>query len=488
MDGKDSRSLLTRTMSFRPPSLSLSARARALRDRFANSKRSLSDSWKDQSFLDETSSDVHESQESPSETAGSVQSLIKSYPRKNTSTPTSAGAATSAIMASTFVRSSKPEESTSVISVRSVVSEGPVRTTENLPSVTTSTFVSQRSRSLDSLNNVNLNLNNDGTEPMYITNATNTMDFPSPPLLDTPTLSPVHSMPYSFPATSTLDFSTSSIPRPRPIKSASFRQLPHNQNKNTLSQGFSTLSTTSLPPNLPPPPKPPPKRIIETEESNLPTAPLSIQVPSSNYTPSTSSAGSILAASTVPLLLLPPATEACQHARVTQEVPVCVHHSNTWQRDLSGSMDPEEWRDTVSDTPLASTSQRSVPPSHLYLHSSSDHKPKLRHQWSVDESRIAAARDRQGSDVSTSSTAPLRPAEKRRRFFMRKQTNSAPDSFDGPSHSNKSSKEHHSVSFSLGSVLKSRNSDTQAQNIPPPTISEYQFNFFFLSCITRDKQ
>ena len=100
MESKDGRSLLTRTMSFRPPSLSLSARARALRDKFANSKRSMSDSWKDQSFIDDTTTpDVQES-----DCNSSVQSLIKPYPRKNTSTPTSSTVALAAVTINTLVQ------------------------------------------------------------------------------------------------------------------------------------------------------------------------------------------------------------------------------------------------------------------------------------------------------------------------------------------------------------------------------------------------
>jgi hypothetical protein len=48
-ENKENRSLLTRTMSFRPPNLVLSAKA--LRKRFALSKRSMSDTWKDRTTL-----------------------------------------------------------------------------------------------------------------------------------------------------------------------------------------------------------------------------------------------------------------------------------------------------------------------------------------------------------------------------------------------------------------------------------------------------
>jgi hypothetical protein len=103
-------------------------------------------------------------------------------------------------------------------------------------------------------------------------------------------------------------------------------------------------------------------------------------------------------------------------------------------------------------------------------------RPKLKHQWSMDETRTLssiAGCTRQASEVIGSNLCALKPAEKRRRFFMRKQTNSAPDSFDGalpvppPKH-----KEHHSVSFCLGNVRRCRGSDSSF--LPPalPTIRE----------------
>jgi hypothetical protein len=58
---------------------------------------------------------------------------------------------------------------------------------------------------------------------------------------------------------------------------------------------------------------------------------------------------------------------------------------------------------------------------------------------------------------------------------MRKQTNSAPDSFDGalpvppPKH-----KEHHSVSFCLGNVRRCRGSDSSFLPSALPTIREYR--------------
>jgi hypothetical protein len=71
---------------------------------------------------------------------------------------------------------------------------------------------------------------------------------------------------------------------------------------------------------------------------------------------------------------------------------------------------------------------------------------------------------------------PLRPAEKRRRFFMRKQTNSAPDSFDGPN--GKAGGGHHSVSFCLG--MKIRKCHNHAQHATDPTVCEYKvFPLYF---------
>jgi hypothetical protein len=98
----------------------------------------------------------------------------------------------------------------------------------------------------------------------------------------------------------------------------------------------------------------------------------------------------------------------------------------------------------------------------------------LKHQWSMDETRSACRPTRQSSEVIGSNSCALKPSEKRRRFFMRKQTNSAPDSFDGaypvppPKH-----KEHHSVSFCLGNVRRCRGSDSSIQPPALPTISKY---------------
>ncbi|GLG97378.1 Protein of unknown function [Gryllus bimaculatus] len=86
----------------------------------------------------------------------------------------------------------------------------------------------------------------------------------------------------------------------------------------------------------------------------------------------------------------------------------------------------------------------------------------------MDETRAAAQRD-------LAAAAAMKPAEKRRRFFMRKQTNSAPDSFDGVTGHipPPKPKEHHSVSFCLGNVRKCRGSDSSIQPPVLPTISVF---------------
>ncbi|PNF21116.1 Pleckstrin homology domain-containing family G member 7 [Cryptotermes secundus] len=130
----------------------------------------------------------------------------------------------------------------------------------------------------------------------------------------------------------------------------------------------------------------------------------------------------------------------------------------------SESFDHEENRDTITEVSLPAR------PTMFDLRP----RPKLKHQWSMDETRTLssiAGCTRQTSEVVGSNSCALKPAEKRRRFFMRKQTNSAPDSFDGalpvppPKH-----KEHHSVSFCLGNVRRCRGSDSSF--LPPalPTI------------------
>ncbi|XP_069692968.1 uncharacterized protein [Periplaneta americana] len=97
-------------------------------------------------------------------------------------------------------------------------------------------------------------------------------------------------------------------------------------------------------------------------------------------------------------------------------------------------------------------------------------RPKLKHQWSMDETRTLSSMARQNEIIGT-NTCALKPAEKRRRFFMRKQTNSAPDSFDGPYQVPPGKhKEHHSVSFCLGSVRRCRGSDSSIQPPALPTI------------------
>lgn len=127
----------------------------------------------------------------------------------------------------------------------------------------------------------------------------------------------------------------------------------------------------------------------------------------------------------------------------------------------SESFDVEENRDKVSEGCLPTR------PTLFDLRP----RPKLKHQWSMDESRVAAAGRESGG---------MKPAEKRRRFFMRKQTNSAPDSFDGPGHLNVKHKEHHSVSFCLGNVRKCRGSDSSIQPPTLPTISKLEDNYSFI--------
>ncbi|XP_049807081.1 uncharacterized protein LOC126249470 [Schistocerca nitens] len=118
------------------------------------------------------------------------------------------------------------------------------------------------------------------------------------------------------------------------------------------------------------------------------------------------------------------------------------------------SFDQEENRDTVADGCLPTR------PTLFDLRP----RPKLKTQWSMDDSR---------SNRVPAGVPSIKPAEKRRRFFMRKQTNSAPDSFEGPGHLSIKPKEHHSVSFCLGSVRKCRGSDSSIQPPTLPTISKY---------------
>lgn len=97
----------------------------------------------------------------------------------------------------------------------------------------------------------------------------------------------------------------------------------------------------------------------------------------------------------------------------------------------------------------------------LYTSLSAATKLRLVHQLSVDETRstvyadlaaLAAAPDLTGVPPLpyTADLTPLKPAEKRRRFFQRKQTNSAPDSFDG----NLPGLRGPAVSYCLDSALK----------------------------------
>ncbi|KAK3880025.1 hypothetical protein Pcinc_015450 [Petrolisthes cinctipes] len=98
----------------------------------------------------------------------------------------------------------------------------------------------------------------------------------------------------------------------------------------------------------------------------------------------------------------------------------------------------------------------------LYTSINQATKLRLVHQLSVDETRstvyadlaaLAATPDLTGAPPLpyTADLTPLKPSEKRRRFFQRKQTNSAPDSFDGNLPLNRGP---HSVSYCLDSALK----------------------------------
>lgn len=101
----------------------------------------------------------------------------------------------------------------------------------------------------------------------------------------------------------------------------------------------------------------------------------------------------------------------------------------------------------------------------LYTSISAATKLRLVHQLSVDETRsnvyadlaaLATAPELTGAPPLpyTADLTPLKPAEKRRRFFQRKQTNSAPDSFDGNLPCATKARGPHSVSFCLDSALK----------------------------------
>ena len=146
----------------------------------------------------------------------------------------------------------------------------------------------------------------------------------------------------------------------------------------------------------------------------------------------------------------------------------------------SESFDHEETRDTITEAALPTR------PTMFEMRP----RPKLKHQWSMDETRTLSAlagSARQTSEAIGHNSCALKPAEKRRRFFLRKQTNSAPDSFDGalPLPPPKQ-KEHHSVSFCLGNVRRCRGSDSSI--LPPtlPAISKYHNVCVFVRVPTND--
>jgi len=148
----------------------------------------------------------------------------------------------------------------------------------------------------------------------------------------------------------------------------------------------------------------------------------------------------------------------------------------------SESFDHEENRDTITEGSLPTR------PTLFDLRP----RPKLKHQWSMDETRTLssiAGCTRQASEVIGSNLCALKPAEKRRRFFLRKQTNSAPDSFDGayPVPPTKH-KEHHSVSFCLGNVRRCRGSDSSIQPPALPTISKCLRCFCFRMILCQEFQ
>lgn len=130
-------------------------------------------------------------------------------------------------------------------------------------------------------------------------------------------------------------------------------------------------------------------------------------------------------------------------------------------------IDHEETRDKVHET--------AIPKRPTKLESNRP-RPKLKHQWSMDDTRVNVANYSSASAMPSmfgsetmQRTEIEKSAEKRKRFFLRKQTNSAPDSFDGGPPMAAKVKEHHSVSFCLGSVRKCRGSDS---SILPPTLPE----------------
>ena len=135
------------------------------------------------------------------------------------------------------------------------------------------------------------------------------------------------------------------------------------------------------------------------------------------------------------------------------------------QRDVpdSESFDQDELTSHLQELPsqMPRRESRTGLFNGLYTSLSAATKLRLVHQLSVDETRstvyadlaaLANAPELTGVPPLpyTADLTPLKPAEKRRRFFQRKQTNSAPDSFDG----NLPGLRGPAVSYCLDSALK----------------------------------
>ncbi|CAB3379256.1 Hypothetical predicted protein [Cloeon dipterum] len=332
---KENRSLLTRTMSFRPPNLVISARA--LRKRFALSKRSLSDTWKDRTTLIEENGSF------------SQECSVDATP--------------------VAVEEARPASASPVAPLAPL----PLTTTAPKPKP----FLSQRSRSLDSLKKAAANGLAAEASPLAaassaqpdLTCATLELDFPSPPLDLQPNL-----IDFSFP--SVVETPTLAVGKPlkplQPLEPIIIEQKQPDVERvdeelSVAKEGNKCASYIMYPPSTP---LEPPSAVL------LPQ--ISVNTTSSGAAPqpSTTRTGSMLANSAIPLLMIAP----------------CVSDAESLER-----------------TKL-----------HLNL---------------------------------MTGQGPMKPSEKRRRFFMRKQTNSAPDSFDGPGGTHKGA---HSVSFCLGMKLKSR--------------------------------
>ncbi|XP_059491244.1 uncharacterized protein LOC132205895 [Neocloeon triangulifer] len=340
---KENRSLLTRTMSFRPPNLVISAKA--LRKRFALSKRSLSDTWKDKATLIEENGSF------------SQECSVDATPAH----------------AEEVVRPASPPT--------------PAPAPKAPPSPKPKPFISQRSRSLDSLKRAEfaLTLGSSSSAQPDLTSATLELDFPSPPLDLQPNL-----IDFSFPMVNEQRHPLTPQPLPtQPLQPiiVEVNEMPDGSAEQPLPPKNSTKEPSYImyPPSTP---LEPPSAVLLPQIS-VNTAP----------TPQPMRTSSMLANSAIPLLMLAP----------------CAQDAESLER-----------------TKL-----------HLNL--------------------ISSQADKAG---------PLKPSEKRRRFFMRKQTNSAPDSFDGPGGTHKAGG-HHSVSFCLGVKLKGK-CHNHHHHATDPTVSVLQ--------------